>query len=55
MSIETLDDIISELADALEIYEAPPGPRCEWESELRERILAAVEVDRHLKALEVPR
>jgi len=62
MSIETLSDIITELADSLGVYgahgdedvpgdvtctEAKPCRMC-FESGLRGRILAAVEIERKL-------
>jgi hypothetical protein len=46
MAIETLSDIVSELAGRYGIYNAPT--RCEWEAGLLDRIRAAVEVERRL-------
>ena len=60
--IETLDDIVEQIADKKGIYGACPhhddgdcdskglNCRCCWTADLKDRILAAVEVDRKLKA-----
>jgi hypothetical protein len=60
--IETLDDIIEEIADRKGVYGAcphhddgdcaadKPGCRCCWTANLRARIDAAVEVERKLNA-----
>lgn len=48
MAYETLQDIVSELADAIGIYDAPK--RCEWESNLKARIRDAIEVEAAINA-----
>ena len=56
MSIETLDDIATELANALGIYGVcdgntiPCNCRCCWESGFKTRVRDAVELDRILEA-----
>jgi hypothetical protein len=54
--IETLDDIIEGLADRVGIYGACDEPcstnkpcRICWTSNLRDRILTAIEIERQLK------
>ena len=54
--IETLEDIIEQLADRCDVYgigvDGEHGERCQcrmcWTYRLRERILAAVEIERKL-------
>ena len=56
MAIETLDDILTELADKLGVYgahgdnenECRPQCRMCFESDLRLRILAAIEIEKKL-------
>lgn len=55
MPIETLDDIVEELADNLCVYGAHSTEcrsgrycRCCWTSALKERVRAAVSVERRL-------
>jgi hypothetical protein len=57
MAIETLDDILTEIADRIGVYGAhgepedePCNPVCRmcFESDLRSRILAAIEIERKL-------
>lgn len=57
MPIETLDDIVEQLADQVGIYGAHPesntdyGPcecRCCWTMDLKERLLKASEIQRLL-------
>lgn len=47
MAVETLDDIVGELADLMGVYNTPK--RCEWESNLKARIRNAIEVERMLE------
>ena len=57
MPIETLDDIVEGLADAIGVYGShtqycaeDQTCRCCWTAELKSRIKAAVEVERKLEA-----
>jgi hypothetical protein len=57
MAIETMSDILSELADQIGVYGAcdekctPNKPcRCHWESDLYDRIKAAIEIEKRLQA-----
>lgn len=47
MAIETLDDIAEEMADRIGIYSEP---RCHFVPELKDRVRAAVAVERTLEA-----
>ena len=56
MSIETLDDIVEEIADSLGVYGVCPGSedcaghcRPEFTANLKSRINAAVDVERKLE------
>lgn len=47
MAIETLDDIAEEMADRIGIYSEP---RCHFVPEFKDRVRAAVAVERALEA-----
>lgn len=49
MAIETLDDVVESLADQLYVYGAEK--RAVWVSEIKERIVAAAEVDAVMAAI----
>lgn len=50
MAIETLDDIVEELADLLYVYgdDATPSKRMDFVTSLKRRIRNAVEIERQL-------
>lgn len=52
MSIETLDDIVEQIADWCDIWGAEK--RSPWTAEIKSRILRAVEVEQRLGLIEKP-